>query len=698
MKPYIFLIILFAFSHSIVTGNKSSNPKLANSQSKYAVSKELTTPEVSPKDNSASQKLLVSIETPEVSPKDKKYTIDNCVTEFSMDRAEKTKAGYQFWFADRDFIDGRTLKMSVVAPRSATHPPHKHIEDEFFFVLEGTAQFYLDGKTKVAGPYTSFYCPSNVEHGISNAGDSILKYLVIKKYQQKEQNPKIGVITDIHFMDPSLLIKEGTAFEKRMQSSRTLLREGPSILDATVDRFIKEKVNLVLITGDMTKDGELTSHKGVIQRLDRLAKNGIKVLVVPGNHDVDNKQAFSYDGDKATPVQNITAVDFKNLYNNFGYADALYTDSYSLSYVSEPLPGLRVICIDEFCSLNKSETKSWLYRQLDSAKVCGKKVVCMMHRNVVEHFDYEGTFTNYMTNDFAGIQQKMLDSGVSMVFTGHFHANDIAMAVQAGGSTSSGDIPTSGQAGDNKSPNNISTSGQAGDNKSPINIPTSGQAGGNQSSNNNPTSGQAEGRQLYDVETGSLTAYPSPYRLIEFTGNAFNIKTGFIDSIGEKLEGNVDFKTYSRREAEKQVSETVKYLLYAYYPRISASIPKSAAAFIKIPDKETLFKMASVMMPETIDLMISHYSGNENLADSSEIKREILLKKADLFISDLAKASAGFMSPIIEKTIRNSQMYDQLKDIIRSISNDCPSVDYRYGNIYISPKPVDDLSLKISLK
>ncbi|MCJ7821227.1 MAG: cupin domain-containing protein [Bacteroidales bacterium] len=113
---------------------------------------------------------------------EKQFTIENCVTKFSMDQAEKTNVGYQFWFADRDFIDGRTLKMSVVAPHSATHPPHKHVEDEFLFVLEGTAEFYLDSKTKEAVPYTSFYCPSNVEHGIRNVGDTELKYLVIKKY------------------------------------------------------------------------------------------------------------------------------------------------------------------------------------------------------------------------------------------------------------------------------------------------------------------------------------------------------------------------------------------------------------------------------------------------------------------------------------------------------------------------------------
>lgn len=114
-----------------------------------------------------------------------RYTIQNCVNEFTASKVESTKVGYQYWFADKDFIDGRTLKMSVVKAHEGTHPPHVHPEDEFFFVLEGKAEFYLNGETKVAGPYTSFYCPSNVKHGIRNVGDAELKYLVIKKYEKR---------------------------------------------------------------------------------------------------------------------------------------------------------------------------------------------------------------------------------------------------------------------------------------------------------------------------------------------------------------------------------------------------------------------------------------------------------------------------------------------------------------------------------
>ena len=117
-------------------------------------------------------------------PTDKTYSSEDCVTTYSEEQAQETKVGHQFWFADKEFTDGRTIKMSVVEPGKSTHAPHQHPQDEFFFVLEGTAEFYLDGKTVEVGPYTSLYCPSNSMHGISNAGDTQLKYLVMQKYEQ----------------------------------------------------------------------------------------------------------------------------------------------------------------------------------------------------------------------------------------------------------------------------------------------------------------------------------------------------------------------------------------------------------------------------------------------------------------------------------------------------------------------------------
>jgi mannose-6-phosphate isomerase-like protein (cupin superfamily) len=117
---------------------------------------------------------------------EKNYTIDDAVNSFDADGVVQTKVGYQYWFADKTFAGGKTLKLSVVRPNAATHAPHVHAEDEFFFVLEGTAEFHLDGETKTGGPMTSFYCPTGSSHGIRNVGDTELKYLVIRRYPPGE--------------------------------------------------------------------------------------------------------------------------------------------------------------------------------------------------------------------------------------------------------------------------------------------------------------------------------------------------------------------------------------------------------------------------------------------------------------------------------------------------------------------------------
>lgn len=118
----------------------------------------------------------------------------NCLRPFDPSTVTKTTVGYQFWFADGTLAaDSSTVKMSVVGPHLATHKAHRHAEDEFFFVLEGTAEFFLDGVRRTAGPLTLFYCPSWHEHGIGNSGDTELKYLVLKKQPGSAPKPASDV-------------------------------------------------------------------------------------------------------------------------------------------------------------------------------------------------------------------------------------------------------------------------------------------------------------------------------------------------------------------------------------------------------------------------------------------------------------------------------------------------------------------------
>ena len=122
-------------------------------------------------------------QTQKISMATDKYTLENCLNRFDSSQTVKTAVGYQYWFIPQKFLaDGLTVKMSVAAPHQATHAPHQHTGDEIFFVLEGKAQFILNGKTTTGEAYSSFYCPEGSTHGISNAGNTELKYLVIRKY------------------------------------------------------------------------------------------------------------------------------------------------------------------------------------------------------------------------------------------------------------------------------------------------------------------------------------------------------------------------------------------------------------------------------------------------------------------------------------------------------------------------------------
>jgi mannose-6-phosphate isomerase-like protein (cupin superfamily) len=112
-----------------------------------------------------------------------KYSIENCVNEFSADKVEKTKTGSLYWFADKNFAEGRTLKMSIVEPGLEVHTPKANSADEFIFILEGKGEFYMNGKTKVVKPMTSVFYPANQVCGIKNIGETELKYLVIRTYE-----------------------------------------------------------------------------------------------------------------------------------------------------------------------------------------------------------------------------------------------------------------------------------------------------------------------------------------------------------------------------------------------------------------------------------------------------------------------------------------------------------------------------------
>ena len=255
----------------------------------------------------------------------------------------------------------------------------------------------------------------------------------------------IIIISDPHLLSPELVVP-GAAIDRADAVETKMMAHSDDIMQAFTDSIIALKPSCVLISGDLTHNGERLSHERMVQHLDRMAMNGIQPLVIPGNHDCNNPGARRFDGEQTLPTATVTREEFANLYSNYGYGEGFRRDPASLSYCCEPVKGVVIIGIDSnMDELNmltsrgdstdtyhnggciKSETLQWITRVASEAREQGKHVIAMMHHHLVQHFDQEDKlFGNYIVKDHNDVAQQLMQAGVHAIFTGHLHVTDAA--------------------------------------------------------------------------------------------------------------------------------------------------------------------------------------------------------------------------------------------------------------------------------
>jgi 3',5'-cyclic AMP phosphodiesterase CpdA len=335
---------------------------------------------------------------------------------------------------------------------------------------------------------------------------------------------KFAVLSDPHVYDTSLGTT-GTAFETYLASDRKMLAQSSEILENVVDNLLAVSgLDFVLVPGDLTKDGEYVCHQKFVSIMQPLIDKGVKVYVVPGNHDINNPHAVSFSGDTTTEVDSITPAGFAAMYDAFGYGDALYRDPNSLSYIADIADNVWLFAIDS-CKYDNNiaspdtsgaitdETLDWITGKLAEAKSRGITVFGMQHHAITPHFAAQTTFfAEYVLDDYAAAGETLADAGLNLFFTGHFHAQDIIKATFANS-------------------------------------------------------------ELYEIETGSTVTAPCPYRVIDLdvasgqlTINSYEINE--IDSVA-------DFATYKTTFTADGMLDLYTALLPAY--GINAAVAPAAS-------------------------------------------------------------------------------------------------------------------------
>ncbi|HIS69289.1 MAG TPA: metallophosphoesterase [Candidatus Gallacutalibacter stercoravium] len=370
---------------------------------------------------------------------------------------------------------------------------------------------------------------------------------------QLEQTLKIAVLSDTHYLSPDM-IADTADFEEHLNSDRKMFAQSDAFLTALLDTVKQDDPDVLLISGDLTKDGEKEGHEELAEKLEQLEQEtGVQVYITPGNHDLNNSNAMNFNtaNGEAVPAGRTSQEDYKQIYADLVYNDesviATFTPAEGkqgggLSYVARPKDGFTIISIDsarysadntesgtdehETSGNVSPEMEAWIVEQTQAAKQRGDTVIGLQHHGMVPHFSMEpDLLPMYLVNDYERLANVYADAGMSYIFTGHMHANDIATVTTEAGNT------------------------------------------------------------LYDIETGSVVTYPSPARSVTLTrtiangtvSEDMNVKTythvgpvTYVNPVTQETETIEDISEYGRQHgfSNDMLSTTVNGFLHSYYEQI----------------------------------------------------------------------------------------------------------------------------------
>lgn len=242
---------------------------------------------------------------------------------------------------------------------------------------------------------------------------------------------KIIVATDIHYLAEELAGNRCQSFMSSVESGDgRVLQYGWEILDAFIDDVVEQKPDLVILTGDLTMNGEKQSHEELAQKLETLSENGIEVAVIPGNHDINNPYARKFTSDGTVKTDSITADEFAQIYSDFGYVAADTRDPASLSYLYKlddyywllMLDSCQYDPVNRVGGMIRGETYDWMEKQLESAWEEGAQVITVSHHNLLDQSGVSREFYDDCTIEHNEEMIRMLyDYDVRLHLSGHLH-------------------------------------------------------------------------------------------------------------------------------------------------------------------------------------------------------------------------------------------------------------------------------------
>lgn len=100
---------------------------------------------------------------------------------FELEKLERIMGGPEYSSAEGTCVEGDRMMVALMHKAAGTGAePHSHPNEQWIYVMEGTLEATVDGKTATVGAGSVIYVPSNVVHSTRVVGSRDVTFFTVK--------------------------------------------------------------------------------------------------------------------------------------------------------------------------------------------------------------------------------------------------------------------------------------------------------------------------------------------------------------------------------------------------------------------------------------------------------------------------------------------------------------------------------------
>ena len=243
---------------------------------------------------------------------------------------------------------------------------------------------------------------------------------------------RIMVVTDIHYLAPELYRDSDLFIVALKRGDGKMTQCSEELMAALCSETAALKPDALIVTGDLTLNGEKASHERLAQWFASIEKEtGTPVWVIPGNHDINSENAHIYYHYSWDSTETVTQAEFAEIYRDF-LLPAEGKENANLSYHVKINDEFWAILPDvafykptaQAFGLFTADHKSWMESVLIQAREDAAEAVTFTHHNLISHTKFlEEAYLMFGHESMSALARQY---GVRLNLSGHMHIQHIA--------------------------------------------------------------------------------------------------------------------------------------------------------------------------------------------------------------------------------------------------------------------------------